>query len=195
MKKFTSIIIVLALMLSLSVPVFAVGPGDKVEVTFTYELVEPKFMVEIPATIELELDEVVYHPISIGISNPEVLNGRKIVITLDDALVGDVSWFGELRETYANYNDFFIVTNNDATGAYYKTLFYYFIAGSSGGSRLAQLKGGDLLAFTEDGSKNIGFWLTTTEDSYTTGSELNHALIYPNSRYTGWVVFGVKIIP
>jgi len=176
MKKFASVILVLALMLSLSVPVFAVGPGDKVEVGFTYEVVEPKFMVEIPATIELELGINVPFPISV--SNVAYLNGRKIVVSVEDALTGSSSWLP------GGSTNLFIVENRDAPGDYYETLCY--MVDHTSGVVPASLQ----KIFTEDGTKDFLFSLLSQSGIYS----VDPALIYPNSRYTGWVVFGVKVV-
>ena len=186
MKKFVSIFLALALALSLSVPTFAegdtVGPGDKVEVKFTYAVVEPKYMVEIPATVELKLDEVVNLPVTLGISNPEVLDGRKIAITLEDVLTGQPP-IGGIN------SDWFIVQNIGVPYGYYSTLSYAIIAGGYRWHHITDHSGRNLLEFTDTGVKDIGFLLEAIS-----GWSYDLKLIYPNSLYKGWIVFGVKIV-
>jgi len=201
MKKFASIILVLALMLSLSVPAFAVGPGDKVEVGFTYEVVEPKYMVEIPAGIELKLNQTVFLPVTVSGGATETLEGRKIVITLEDALAGASLYSGTALygDGVLHTDDFMIVKNNYAKEGYYDTLAYYisspmWIDGTISAGTVHLDIGKPLLQFSEDGVKNLDFSLIpgiATDDGVI---ELDPALIYPNSRYTGWIVFGVKIV-
>ena len=213
MKKYITLILALALVMSLSVPAFAegetVGPGDKVEVGFTFEVNEPKYTVEIPAVIELELGEMVNLPVTTTIYNPELLVGRKIVLTLEDALAGDIkSCFpdGSSPAEIHAWDDFLVVRNDSAPAGYYKT-FMYTIKGdimnidelhNYGATAANNLSHGwKFFEFTVSGTKNLGFWCLGPGDGWN-DSEGNLVMfdtgkIYPNSAYTGWVTFGIKL--
>ncbi|MCL2678757.1 MAG: hypothetical protein FWF18_00410 [Dehalococcoidia bacterium] len=200
MKKFASVILALAFMLSLSVPVFAAGPGEKIEVGFTYEVSEPKYTVEIPARIELDVKEWVAFPITVSGGATETLNGRKIAITLEDAAVGNIkSYFPDGVEPGASaaYDDFFVVSNADAPNGFYKTLRYHIIHEISMiPSSIGRLERGfTFFEFTEDGTKSLWFVLTYGAlDSEDNLVPFYASKIYPNSQYSGWIVFGVKIV-
>ena len=197
MKKYITLILALALVMSLSVPAFAegetVGPGDKVEVGFTFEVNEPKYTVEIPAGIELKLGQQVSLPVTVSGGATETLEGRKIVITLEDATAGE-SWNSEwaIYDGVTHSDDLLIVENSFATGEYYKTLNYFINPPEAyNGKSLAGYldQGRTLLEFAEDGTKNLGFQLAEK----TGGHDINPALIYPNSEYKGHIVFGIKL--
>ena|GEM_PF-2026519 len=214
MKKLSNIILALFLALILSVPALAagyVGPGEKVEVGFTYEVSEPKYMVEIPATIDLVFDTWVELPVTVSGGATETLEGRKIAITLEDAAVGDVISFfpdGVLPGDDYVYDDFLVVKNDSAPDGYYKTLKYAVMGdisqtvrwGGGGWSSSTDylFPGFRFFEFTEDGTKNLGFMIVSPGDGYrdSEGNSIwfNLAKVYPNSRYTGWIVFGVKIV-
>ncbi|MCL2678756.1 MAG: hypothetical protein FWF18_00405 [Dehalococcoidia bacterium] len=211
MKKFASVILALAFMLSLSVPAFAAGPGEKIEVGFTYEVSEPKFTVEIPAGIELVLGGTVDLPVTVSGGATETLDGRKIAITLEDAAVGDIKTFfpdGVEPGESSAYDDFLVVRNDSAPAGYYKTLMYDIrgeISNSdathgppySGNIAGFLISGWKFFEFTEDGTKNLRFRLWSTHgmrDSEDNTVWFNASKVYPNSKYTGWIVFGVKIV-
>jgi len=188
MKKFASIILVLALALSLSVPAFA-ADDRKTDVFFTFEVNEPKYTVEIPAGIELKLGQTVYFPVTVSGGATETLEGRKIVITLEDALAGK-SWDSEwaIYDNVPHSDDLLIVENFFATGEYYKALSYS-ISNSASGTVGWLDKGRTLLEFTEDGTVNLRFLLSFDVG----GHVINQSLIYPNSEYTGQIIFGIKL--
>ena len=194
MKKYITLILALALVMSLSVPAFAegetVGPGDKVEVGFTFEVNEPKYTVEIPAVIELELGGVVNLPVTVSGGATETLTGRKIVLTLEDALNGDISY---LPDGVHPHHDWLIVENNSTPSGYYKSLWYVIISNETVSDRLEP--GKTLLEFTVDGEKDLVFYMpegilgSVDGDAY----DLDAGKVYPNSTYTGWVTFGIKL--
>ena len=209
MKKYITLILALALVMSLSVPVFAVGPGDKVEVGFTFEVNEPKYTVEIPAVIELELGETVNLPVTATVYTPELLVGRKIVLTLEDAAVGDIKSFfpeGSSPAEYCAWDDYLVVRNDSAPAGYYKTLEYLIYGeidnidephnlGSSAAIWLMQ--GWKFFEFTASGTKNLGFECIGPsagfDDSEGNSVWFDAGKVYPNSTYTGWVTFGIKL--
>ena len=212
MKKYIPLILALALVMSLSAPAYAggaVGPGDKVEVGFTFRVNEPKYTVEIPAVIELELGGTVDLPVTAAIYNPELLVGRKIVLTLEDAAIGDIkSHFPDGVEPALAYawNDYLVVRNDSAPSGYYKTLCYLIygeilnIDALHGFDSIAAtwyMHGWKFFEFTESGTKNLGFWCPGPDSGFQDSEGnmvwFNASKVYPNSQYSGHVVFGIKL--
>ena len=211
MKKFMTLILVLALVMSLSAPVLAYQAGDnpKTDVTFTYTVAEPKYTVEIPAKIELVLDQWLELPVTVSGGATETLNGRKIVITLEDAITGDVKSFfpdGEPGQS-SNYDDLLVVKNDSVPAGYYRTLRY--VVGGDieqvddhnngyGYYTTYLARGWKFFEFTEDGTKNLHFEMSGPGTGWY-DSEGNPVLfklnmVYPNSEYYGKIVFGIKIM-
>jgi len=182
MKKFAIIILALALVLSLSVPVFAADNERQTKVSFSYTPPAPSYTVSIPATIELELDE--YVSLDVTVSDIENLGNKKIAITLDDALTGDVSWCPDNV-----YHDFLIVSNPGVAGDYYTTLGYEFSSAQTGNSG-SRLWHATLLEFEYDDTLSFDIWLYTDADVY----NVDTSRIFPNSPYTGWITFGIKVV-
>ena len=194
MRKFTIIFVILALLLSLSVPVFAADDDDTRDtvVSFTFEVAEPKYSVEIPASIELKWNQFVDLPVTAeGVAD---LNGRKIVVGIEDALTGYSSLAAGHPTT--DYPDYLIVKNDDATGDFYQTIAYAIFSGATGANRKGNIAS-VFLEFTEEGSQNFGFTTgggisTSNFPEYNREYDLN--LIYPNSAYKGLVIFGIKVV-
>ena len=179
MRKVTIIFIILALVLSLTVPAFAADQTRETIVTLTFEVAEPKYTVEIPASIELDLDEAVYLPVTVN--GAETLSGRTVVIKIADAVNGKVSY-------YSGYSDdCFIVENITATGSYYKTIGYSITNPEtySGVANISGISDWKACEFTEDGTKNLDFLVM--QDNF------DPNLVLPNSKYTGWVTFGISL--
>ena len=193
MRKFTIIFVLLALLLSLSVPAFAYESGDKVEVSLTRNADEPKYYVNIPASIELKWDDDVYLPVTAeGVAD---LNGRKIVVGIEDALTG--YWSLAAGHPMTDRPDYFIVKNDEATGDFYQTIAYSIFIGDTGtGASVKEDIADVFLEFTEEGSQNFrfltGLGIYTSIPEYNREYDLN--LIYPNSAYKGLVIFGIKVV-
>ena len=186
MRKFTIIFVLLALVLSLSVPAFAYESGDKVEVSLTRRAAEPKYYVSIPASIELKLYENVY--LDVTASDIANLGNKKVAITLDDALVGHPS------NLPGGYSDtIFIVKHISASDPYpyYEALGYYIYGEIANGHMLSDpMFNLSLLEFTEDNTKQIMFYIGEISGDY----PIDPSLILTNSSYTGWVIFGIKLV-
>ena len=191
MKKFIPLILALALVLSLSVPAFAIDERD-VEVTFTYDIPEPKYYIIIPSSIELSLNGPVNLPVTAeGVAS---LEGRKIAISVSDALFGIITYDHQER------SDMLIVQNEQATDPYCAALGYV-IDGQVGTIQYKDSGiGRTLLRFTEEETQNLSFkmYLGYYEDDnhdfdFPAWGALKPSMIYPNSKYTGWVTFGIKV--
>jgi len=187
MKKFASVILVLALALSLSIPAFAETytyiDGDKpeVEVFFTLELPAPTYTVDIPATIALELDEMVSLPFQVLGLDKEALSGRKIVITMEDASTGN-GW---------SSNEQFALHNTAVTGdEYYKTLGYRVWEPDMSGFSYSLIEGWILMEFTDNGTQYLGFRLV----NFVSSSIIELSKISPVGKYTGYITFGIKVV-
>ena len=184
MKRALTIILALALVMGLSAPALAVEDDYRqTELYFYYDVSEPTYSVTIPSSIDLFLDEFVLHNITANdVTN---LNGKTIAISIEDALNGDVSWF-DVNENH----DYLIVENLEATGRCYKTLAIGIICGSKTFNRLGDLTDQILFEFTEDDSKDIGFGVLSSVAPY----QLDPGLIFPNSQYTGYIIFGISLV-
>ena len=190
MKKFTIIFIIMALVLSLSVPVLAAYNGEKIEVSLIREADAPKYYVSIPETIELKWNQSVSLPVTAeGVAN---LNGMKIVVGIEDAKNG--KWSLAAGHPINDFDDFLIVENSEATGDYYKTIVYTISNGPASAARKGSLS--DIfLEFTEEGSQEFRF--ITGGGIVSAIPEQNREydldLIYPNSEYQGLIIFGIKL--
>jgi len=185
MKKALIIILALTLVMSLSVTAFAAEDDYRqTNLNFYYSVYEPTYSVTIPSAIDLFLDEIILNNITAtDVSN---LNGKTIAISVEDALNGDVSWF-DVNE----YHDYLIVENLEATGRYYTTLAIEILGELNTFTRLGDFADGRLLfEFTEDDTKDIGFSVLTSVAPY----QLDPGLIFPNSLYTGYIIFGIKLV-
>ena len=181
MRKFTIIFVILALLFSLSVPVFAADDDDTRDtvVSFTFEVATPRYSVNIPASIELDLDGPVYLPVTVV--GTDTLSGRTVVIKIADALNGEVSYLDEME-----YNDdWFMVENTAANGAYYKTIAY--VIGNpethSFINFFSDSANWKACEFSADGTQNLAFTAQVDDPN----------LVLPNSKYTGFVVFGISL--
>ena len=185
MKKALTIMLALALVLSISAPAFAAEDDYRqTNLNFYYSVSEPTYSVTIPSSMDLFLDIVTLS--NVTVTDVTNLNGKTIAITVEDATNGDVSWF-DVNE----HHDYLIVENLEATGKYYKTLAIAVIGELNTITRLGEFTDGRLLfEFTEDDTKDIGFTALSSVAPY----QLDPGLIYPNSYYTGYIIFGIKLV-
>ena len=179
MKKLITIILTLALVMSLSVPVFAADDERQTNVSFTYDAPTPSYTVTIPAEITLSLDG----PVSLAVeaSNVENLGGRKIVVTHEDSSKAVIPYSMYTNERLA-------VSNANANGQYYSILGF-----SIGNSQLTLPdQGSVLLEFETNETKYLNFVMVT--DAFSSAEDFDATRILPNSPYTGWITFGIKLV-
>ena len=95
-KKSISIILALALVMSLSVPVLATN-GTQTDLTFTYAIPEPSFVVTIPGTLNLAVGDNNL-PITAEVQTSGDLNGDTIVVTIQETnlMLGTVTQYAAL---------------------------------------------------------------------------------------------------
>ena len=86
MKKFISITLAIALILSLSVPAFA-SSERRTDFTLNY-VAQPTFLVSIPADMDLKVG---YNPMNVTLSRVENLGEDKVVVYLADSGAGQAS--------------------------------------------------------------------------------------------------------
>ena len=191
MKKFITIILTLALVLSLSVPVFAAeNPTEaKTELWFTYTVPEPVYTVTIPATINLKLNEGGH--LDVTVSDIENIGNKKISITLEDALTGRPDFFSS-----SPIHDYFVLRNKDVSenstlyDGYYRDIGYIIWTPSNGGLNYLPNYDWELMQFAENETKQLGFGILP----YNGDDELDVSKLLPNSPYTGYIVFGIKLV-
>ena len=188
MRKFTIIFIILALVLSLSVPAFAYESGDKVEVSLFRRAAGPSYTVSIPATIVLTLNEEGVD-LPVVVTDLENLGNKAVAITYENALrmVIPYSWYDNPR---------FAVVNFDVTSAeYYSVLGYGIRDAYNGVGSYSEGfgPGRELMRFTANGTQYLGFRIVTDKTAaHASAFDVNKIL--SGSAYEGYIVFGIKLI-
>ena len=187
MKKYVSFILSLVLVLNLSVLIFA-GPDNR-QTNLSYifdkdDVPVPIYTVVIPATLELKLYDDVKLIVNVT-EMQEVRNmGMKIEITLEDALIDITHW-------NSSNPRFFVVKNPYTTGYYYESLNYRITTPYFDSTNLPHgidgAIGAKLLEFKEEDSQPITF--SKLMNSFVDPNKIN-----PNSPYTGWIIFGIKLV-
>ena len=178
MKKFLTLILALALVMSLSVPVFAAGDsynqndtGGQTDLTFTYDPASPTYTVTIPGSLTLAIGD---NNLPIAVSDTDNLGGKKVTVTFEetqDYSMAIPGYFLNLATVvdligYTITYKLFDADNHDVTYDY------------SGYNSV--LEGTVLAEFTTDGTKNIK--INIPSSAYTVGT------------YTGYIVFGIYLV-
>ena len=170
MKKTLTIILAMALVMGLSVPVFAANEtSGKTDLTFTYAAV-PSYTVSIPATLTLELGDT---NLPITLSDAENLDGKSVVITFEGT------------QQSADGNQF--VTILAPPQGVEDGLFYGILNVNGqqigGGSKVIS-PGLHLVALDAEGTANIKINIPET-------SVPN---IVSGANYTGYITFGISLV-
>ncbi|MCL1982341.1 MAG: hypothetical protein FWG53_04515, partial [Clostridiales bacterium] len=172
MKKALTIILALALVMSLSVPVFAANPTDsRTDLSFILETAQPTYTVTIPGSLKLEIGDNV---LPITVSDAVNLGGNNVVVTFEG------TQYGTPVVKYALMLQF----NDSITNAvYYKIFDMNDIDLQHGDGYTVPVAPGIALAsFAGNGSAKIRI---NVPDQ--TG------WAYPNVLYTGYITFGIKL--
>jgi len=183
MKKALTIILALALVMSLSVPAFAADneytekdKEGKTDISFTIS--EPTYTVTIPASVALNYtagtDTTTNLPITV--SDSENLNGRSIVITVE--ATNDLITSGALAGLYQN-----CLYPADPVDGNDRIPFDFASVEDDAGNMGQFPSGYVLVTFSADGVKNIGFIMQGTLNSS----------VRPGVAYTGWIQFGIGL--
>ena len=177
MKKFLIFTLALALLMSLSVPVFATeydetDTGGQTNLTFT-AAPEPTYTVTIPASLTLSIGD---NPLAFEVSDSANLGGQEVVITFEK------TQFYISGDTFAN-------AQIDGTG-----VSIYYDLYDMNGTKVSYLDFGSnvidlntqLAAFDTDGTENIKLVLHSTV--------IGGAPIPVGMAFTGFIVFGIALV-
>jgi len=202
MKKALTIILAMALVMSLSVPVFAADSSQNTNLTFSYAVAGPEYTVTIPPSLNLVIGDNAL-PISCEITKPL---GRydEILVTFEatqqhelgtpgtgNAVYELALRFNENRMVFVPYHLF------DADGGEMKT-------GTMGypyGFEVDRLKDGSLLvAFNaknfKPGELGDDNEVTRYINIEVVGTEvqalIDNGRFYPTETYTGFITFGIR---
>jgi len=170
MKKYLSIILALALVLSLSVPVFAANESSaQTDLSFTAELAAPSYTVTIPSSLNLNLGDT-YLPIEI--SEVENIDNKAVVVTFEGT------------QQSAGVNQFITLLEPPKgvlSGIYYG-IYDINNLRIGGGSNVISA-GLYLVAMNGEGEANIRINIPTDTPD-----------IVPGATYQGHIVFGIKLV-
>jgi len=175
MKKFISIILTLSLVLSMSAAAIAEYDETRwVEVSFYEEVAAPAYYVTIPEAVQLSYTGMDFNYINIKVSEISNLPNAKAV----GILLADASHvYGMHPRTLALHGHFEGKTDYD----YY---LRYAIHGSYHSAYDLDYGQDALLGYyNEEGSDQYYFEILTDYDK-----------IMPNVAYSGYIVFGIKLI-
>ena len=176
MKKFFTMILALALVLSLSVPAFAANETNgQTDLTFTYGNT-PTYTVTIPASLTLAVGD---NDLPITASDVADLNGKTITVTFEGTMPNDKDAVDDRYYTRLWLNGSNVGGNAirydlyDADGQYVST-FGTCAAGTV------------LASFTTSGIQNIRIYI---DPFYVTTSGFQ-----PGAPYTNYITFGIALV-
>ena len=178
MKKSVCVILMLALVLSLSVPAFA--QSQTTELAFTYPTPEPSFTVSIPGELVLEIGQ---NLMTIGVICGD-LEGKQVIITAEET---------NEPNTYQSDGSFFTRLVRKDGGADFVRYFLRDEEGWGAISHTATLtdtfySGAELFKFSEAGKEYLDFYIFPMNQS---SSSLNNAVV--GVDYVGYLIFGIKL--
>ena len=176
MKKLMTLLLAVALVMSLSVPAFATEYDEtdtEATVNLSFSLLAaPSYTVTIPGSLNL-VEGNNYLPITV--SDSADLNGGSVVVTYEET---SCSSFGSYFCTYL-----LIDGGTDELSSVYDYIYYgiydylnNFVDHSDTGTTVA--------LFTTDGTKSITLKIVSTD-----------YMLQPTATYTGWITFGIAYVP
>ena len=218
MKKFITIILALALVMSLSVPVFAAPNQTEAQtnLSFAYEAVEPVYTVTIPGTLSLGFGDN-YLPIEV--SDTANLNNKSVAITFEGTQTeADFPQFAYTHYalilvnpnknipvlystldhddfiTYRLFDEFGDRFYGDLGGVTCPSVFRQFVYALTHSAFLNQSgdpldSRGILAKYDKDGVKNLKIVIENDGLYYNSPDYLT-----PNVTYTGYIIFGIKLV-
>ena len=175
MKKFLTIILALALVMSLSVPVFATNPtSGQTDLSFIY-VNEPVYTVAIPPALALELGNN-YLPITV--SDVQYLGDKTITVTFEGTQrrsnPGNEPARYYLQLSYQNISNSFLYDLFDSMDIEAEGFF------------VTVQQGRWLADFQSNGTKTIRLFIDP--------DVINGSILTPNVPYTGYIIFGIKLV-
>jgi len=178
MKKFLTIILALALVMSLSVPVFAANPtSGKTDLSIIIETPQPTYTVSIPSALDLQLGG---NQLIITASDIEDLGGKRIAVSFEGN--GNIA-------TYFGPSTYLALAYEEDHTTYYVDygISINGVPQSSGPPYFLSL-GHVLMYFSGNGGPDFGdeVWL------YIDPNLANS--VKPDVQYTGIIFFGIKLV-
>jgi len=176
MKKLITFILVLALALSMSVPVFAANETSaKTNLSFTSAVVTPSYTITIPSSLNLNLGAT---NLPITLSKLENFDDKGVLITFEGTQQSAMG--GTLFVTILDPPD------GVGIGLYYEIydVSGKQLAGSGGDGPYVIPAGLSLAALDGEGTVNIKINISDSALPF----------IVPGATYTGHIVFGIKLI-
>jgi|GEM_PF-5284503 len=174
MKKSVCVILMLALVLSLSVPAFA---SNQTDLVFSYSVSEPAYTVNIPGKLDLEIGQ---NLMTIEVVC-EDLEGKQVIITAE-----------ETNEAYTYVSDSSFLTRlvrKDGGAGFVR----YFLRDAEGKGIFSHTStitdtfdsGDELFKFSEAGKDYLDFYISPLSLS------LSNADV--GLDYVGYLIFGIKL--
>ena len=182
MKKLLSILLALALVLSLSAPVFAAPNQTEAQtnLSFVYEPAVPVYTVSIPASLTLAIGDN-YMEIEL-VTEVDTLQGRNVNITFEGTNYSDHGSTGMVLVMQSDPNDYMGYV-----------LFYQLRSELHSGSLFSADIGKSLLVFDEyDGI--IGNTGIAVKPIIIYISPPPNAQIVPGRHFFGYINFGIKLV-
>jgi len=182
MKKFLTLILALALVLSLSVPVFAANETSaRTDLSFIYADNEPSYIVTIPASLELSMGE---NFLPITVTDAENLNGKKITVTIEGT--NEPNGIGGFATVL--HVPYEILLSGYTNEVRYNIFNAEGNLIGEGGPHIFAVHDRTLAEFDGNGEKSIK--ISNIESVWSPPS----FPIMPNVPYTGYIVFGIKVV-
>ena len=172
MKKLLTIALALALALALFVPALAANETEaQINLSYTYSVPEPTYTVTIHGNMDLSLDYENF--LEISVTDVMNLGGKSIEISLVDAS----TQYDGVSYLLALYND-------HVTRPYEPYLRYELKTDLS-----------DYDSLPKPGQYNVlGIYSDEMVDFYTIRISNSINEIMPNSEYSGYIVFGIRLV-
>ena len=185
MKKFLTLFLAVALVMSLSVPAFAADYDEtdsEAQTNLSFTLAGPTYTITIPATMNLSVGN---NNIPITVSDMDNFSGEKIVVTAKETQAEEDIGSG----TY--FYDFHLWPNGTIPAMLADVLMYtvHRLDGTSDYYAISPSETHIVAEFTANGTENV---------QITVMNYLGHPLgaldpIPTGVPYTGWITFGISV--
>jgi len=183
MKKTLTIILALALVMSLSVPALAANQTEgRTDLIFTYIPAEPVYTVTIPGSLNLEIG---MNFLPITISDAENLRDKTVVVTFEGT-----------QEYSSSFDWYFLSLQSEVIDSSVYSIPYSIIGangvelGNDPGNPGIATSGIALAEFTDNGTKQITAFID--EDDVYIDKLMNE--LHANTLFTGYIIFGIKLV-
>ena len=176
MKKFLTLFLAVALVMSLSVPAFAADYDEtdsSAQTDFSLTIAGPTYTITIPATMNLSVGNN-YLPITV--SDMDNFSGEKIVVTAK-----------ETQAEYSTHFMFYLWPNGTEPGNDEYIIYTVINSASAGLARIVKDTQFKVAEFTANGTNNVQIIV----EGYVGNPP--GTPIPTGVPYTGWIVFGISV--